>query len=286
MARPTKSSAKNAGATAKRGRAPKASVQSLAMAGPKTPSVGTPKTIAPKAAPKAPSVPEPTPVAVAPVIESAPVEPVVDAAPVAEVAPVTPLVTPVAAAELAPPPSPELTETPPVAAEPLMAELPKAKSKEGLKMVDVVETTKKYAEQAKEKLGAVIADLGEKAKEAKEKTAAAATELTAITKGNVEAIVESGKVATKGAETFGQSAAEYSRTSFEKASAALKSFAAAKSPTEFLQLHSEFVTSSFDSLAKETAKNSEAMLKLAGDIVQPISNRVSIVTDKFKSLAS
>src|SRR6202007_2910443 len=94
-----------------------------------------------------------------------------------------------------------------------------------------------------------------------------------IAKGNLEAIVESSKIAAKGFETLGQSAAEYGRSSFEKTSATLKSFASVKSPTEFFQLQSELFTSAFDALASETAKNSEAVLKLAGEIAQPIRSR-------------
>jgi hypothetical protein len=41
-----------------------------------------------------------------------------------------------------------------------------------------------------------------------------------------------------------------------------------------------------DSFATEASKSSEKMLKLASDISQPISNRVSVVTEKMKSLAA
>ena len=74
--------------------------------------------------------------------------------------------------------------------------------------------------------------------------------------------------------------------SFESATATMKSFASVKSPTEFFQLQSELLSSTFDSFAKESAKSSEAMLKLAGDVVQPISSRISLVTEKVKSLAA
>jgi hypothetical protein len=46
------------------------------------------------------------------------------------------------------------------------------------------------------------------------------------------------------------------------------------------------MSTAFDSFAQETAKNSEAMLKLAGEVAQPISSRVSLVTEKVKSLAA
>ncbi len=153
-------------------------------------------------------------------------------------------------------------------------------------MADVMETTKKYAEDAKEKFQSAFAEMSEKAKTGVEKSTKAFEEFSDLAKGNVEAFVESGKIATKGVESIGQDAAEYGRMTFEKASAAMKSLAAVKSPTEFFQLQSELLSSTFDAFAKETAKNSEALLKLAGEVAQPISTRVSVVTEKVRSLAA
>lgn len=153
-------------------------------------------------------------------------------------------------------------------------------------MVDMIETTKNFTEDAKAKFATAFSEIKEKAKVGVEKSSKAVEELTEITKGNVEAFVESGKIAAKGVETLGQEAADFGRKSFETATANMKSLAAVKSPTEFFQLQSELLSTVFDSFAKETAKNSEAMLKLAGDIAQPISSRVSVVTEKVKSLAA
>jgi hypothetical protein len=153
-------------------------------------------------------------------------------------------------------------------------------------MTDVMASTKKFAEDTKAKFESAFADLNVKAKASVEKSTKALGEISDLTKGNVEALVESGKIAAKGVEAMGQDAAEYSRKNFEKATATLKSFASVKSPTEFFQLQSELMSTAFDSFAKETAKNSEAMLKLAGEVAQPISSRVSLVTEKVKSLAA
>lgn len=153
-------------------------------------------------------------------------------------------------------------------------------------MTDVIETTKKVAAEAKDKFQAAFGDFNEKAKAAVEKSSKIVEEINELAKGNVEAIVESGKIAAKGAESFGQEAAEYSRKSFEKASATMKSFASVKSPTEFFQLQSEFFSSAFDSFASEASKSSEAMLKLAGDVVQPLSSRAALVSEKVKSFTA
>ena len=158
---------------------------------------------------------------------------------------------------------------------------------EGTKMMnDVIETGKKFAEETKAKLETAYADFNEKAKASVEKSTKAIEELSDIAKGNVEALVESGKIAAKGIEGLGQEAVEYSRKSFEKATASLKSFSTVKTPTEFFQLQSQLLSSSFDELTKEAAKNSEALIKLAGDVAQPLTARVTLVTDKVKSLAA
>lgn len=153
-------------------------------------------------------------------------------------------------------------------------------------MSDVLETTKKYADEAKAKLQTAFAEMSDKTKANVEKSAKALEEFSDLAKGNVEALVESGKIASKGVEGLGQEAAEYGRASFEKVSSAMKSFAAVKSPAEFFQLQSELLSSSFDSFAKESAKASETVLKLAGDVVQPLSTRISVVTEKVRSLSA
>ena len=104
-------------------------------------------------------------------------------------------------------------------------------------------------------------------------------------KGNVEALVESSKIAAKGLETLGQGYAEYARKQFEGMTATMKSFAGIKSPTEFMKLHSDFVRGQFDSMVAETSKNTEAMIKLAGDVAKPISNRVAVAAEKLKVAA-
>ncbi|PZU69435.1 MULTISPECIES: phasin family protein [Sphingobium] len=232
-----------------------------------------------KAAPAKAPAPKPVAKKPAPVAAAEPA-PVAD--PVAVVAATT-------AVDAAPEPIVEDVEAV-VAPEPVSAPKTKAKTlpaTEGtLIMNDILETGKKFAEDTKAKMETAYADLNEKAKAGVEKSTKAMEELSDIAKGNVEALVESGKIAAKGFETLGQEAVDYSRKSFEKATASIKSFSTAKTPTEFFQLQSQFLSSSFDEFTKEAAKSSEAFMKLAGDISQPLTARVTLVTDKVKSLAA
>ena len=153
-------------------------------------------------------------------------------------------------------------------------------------MTDVIETGKKFAADAKAKVESVVVELNEKAKATADKSVKLFSEMGDITKGNVEALVESSQIAVKGVEALGKEAADFSRKQIEKSSASMKALASIKSPNELFQFQSALLTSAFDAFAAETSKNSQTMLKLAGDIAQPISTRVSVVTDKVKALAA
>ena len=131
----------------------------------------------------------------------------------------------------------------------------------------------------------LFADFNDKAKSAVEKGTKAFEEANEFTKGNVEALVESGKIAAKGFETLGQDAADYGRKSFESLTAMLKSAASVKSPTDFFKLQSEYVRQSFDAAVAHGSKSTEAFIKLAGDAAQPIQNRLSVAADKVKKAA-
>jgi phasin family protein len=135
------------------------------------------------------------------------------------------------------------------------------------------------------KAQAFFADFNDRAKIAVEKSTKLVEEASEFAKGNLEAVVESGKITAKGFESLGQEAAEYSRKSFESATAALKGLSAVKSPTDFFKLQSDFFRSTFDSAVAETSKNTEALIKLAGEAAQPLSNRVAIAAEKAKIAA-
>jgi phasin family protein len=110
-----------------------------------------------------------------------------------------------------------------------------------------------------------------------------AEELTELGRGNVEAMVASTKIVAKGLETVGQEVAEFGRKSFEDASAALKGFADVKSPADFFRLQTEFVRSQFDNTVAETSKLSEVMIKLAGEVAEPMTNRATVTAERVRT---
>ncbi|TKD52318.1 phasin family protein [Sphingomonas baiyangensis] len=132
---------------------------------------------------------------------------------------------------------------------------------------------------------AMFADMNDRAKSAMEKNARIVEEMNDLAKGNIEAMVESSRIAAKGMESLGQEAAEYSRKSFEQASTTMKTMAQVKSPTELFKLQSDYFRSAFDMYVAEASKATEHMLKLAGDAAQPLSNRMAVAAEKVKMVA-
>jgi hypothetical protein len=142
---------------------------------------------------------------------------------------------------------------------------------------------KKETAQVADRLQAVFGDVNERARTQIERNTRVAEELTELSKGNVEAFVASTKIVAKGLETVGQEVAEYSRKSFEDASAALKGFAEVKSATDFFRLQSDFVRGQFDGFVTESSKLSETMIKLAGDVAEPLASRYSVAAERVKA---
>ncbi|WP_240320718.1 phasin family protein [Sphingomonas crusticola] len=151
---------------------------------------------------------------------------------------------------------------------------------EDIKMATVTSPTD-AANQAQ----AAFGDVSNRFKTAFEKSTKIGEELVDFAKGNVEAVIASSKVAAKASESLGQDAAEYGKKHFEAATAAFKSFATVKSPTELFQLQSDFAKASFDSMVAEASRVSETLMKVAGDVAQPISTRYALAAEKIKSTA-
>lgn len=139
---------------------------------------------------------------------------------------------------------------------------------------------------AAEQIKTVVSQANDRAKTAMEKSAKVIEELAELGRGNVEAIVASSKVAAKGVEGLSQDAANYSRKSFENASSAFKSFADVKSATDFFKLQGDFARSAFDAAVAQSARVSETVLKLAGDVAEPLTSRYTVAAERVKTLAA
>ena len=137
-----------------------------------------------------------------------------------------------------------------------------------------------------DKFQGLFADAGERSQELVRRSQQTAEELAEIAKANVEALTEAGRIAATGARSIGQDVLATSREGLEQASAAVKTLADAKSPTEFFQIQGELARKSFDRAVAEGSKITEQLVKLAGEAVQPLSNRASINAERINELAA
>lgn len=133
------------------------------------------------------------------------------------------------------------------------------------------EFVSKFAEQAKARAEAMSAEFGARTQEAVE-----------FSKSNVEAVVESGKIAAKNLEALREEGMSFARKSFEDNSAAIKSLTSVSSPMEFFKLLTENNKKAFEATVAQTSKNSEFLVKMATESFAPISNRMSVISAQLK----
>ena len=130
-----------------------------------------------------------------------------------------------------------------------------------------------------------VGELQAKTKEAYEKGTAYAGEMTDFAKGNVEALVESGKVLSAGMQDVGKTYVGEAKAAYETLTADMKEMAAIKSPTELFQLQGKIARRNFDSALAFSSKTGDSILKLYADAFAPISGRVSLAAEKISKAA-
>ena len=138
-----------------------------------------------------------------------------------------------------------------------------------------------YAAKAKE----LAADVQTRAKAAYDKGTELTKDAVEFQKGNLEALVESGKILASGMQDMGRTYVEEAKSAAETVQEDVKKFAAVKSPTELFQLQGEIARRNFDAMVSTTSKNTEAMLKLANEAFAPVSNRMSLAAEKVRKAA-
>jgi phasin family protein len=147
----------------------------------------------------------------------------------------------------------------------------------------VQETAEKFTADATARATEMFGDVSARAKTAMEKGSKVMEEMVDFSKGNLEAVVASSRVAAKGAQDIAKYSADYGRKSIEEANATAKKFAAVKSPTEFFALQSEVAKTQLDAVVGEASKFAEGYMKLMGEIMQPMQNRYAVAVEKVKT---
>jgi len=124
-----------------------------------------------------------------------------------------------------------------------------------------------------------------KAKESFAKSSELVTEATQFAKGNVEAVVESGKIFAEGSRKLGEELVAEAKGAFETINADFQQLAAVKSPTDLVKLQGEIARRNLEQAVAFTSKSSEAWMKLAGAAFAPLTGRFSLAMDKIKQAA-
>ena len=130
-----------------------------------------------------------------------------------------------------------------------------------------------------------MGEMQTKAKEAYDKSTVFAGEMTEFAKGNVEALVESGKVLSAGAQDMGKTYVDDAKTVYEALTADLKEMASIKSPTDLVQLQGKIARRNFETMVAYSSKAGDAMLKLYSEAFAPIQGRMSLAAEKISKAA-
>lgn len=149
----------------------------------------------------------------------------------------------------------------------------------------IMATTKTQTTDFTARVKDVVADAQDRAKTVYAKGTEYFGDYSAFTKGNLEAVVESGKILAGGMQDMGRTYVAEAKTAFATMTADVKDVAAVKSPTELFQLQGKMLRRNLDSVAAYTSKNTEMMVKLANDAFAPLSSRVSLAVEKVRKAA-
>ena len=128
-------------------------------------------------------------------------------------------------------------------------------------------------------------DMQDQIKNAVEKSNTIMADYNEMAKGNLEAIVESGKVLSNGMQEMGREVMEDTRSAYEGLTADMQTLVAATSPTEMLQLQGELARKYFDQSIARGSKLTESWMKLANDTFAPVSNQMSVAMEKASKAA-
>ena len=158
---------------------------------------------------------------------------------------------------------------------------PISKLKETIMATAKTAKTTDYTAKAKE----MAADAQTRAKAAYDKGTELTKDAVEFQKGNLEALVASGKILANGMQDMGRAYVEDAKGAVETVQADVKKMVAVKSPTELFQLQGEIARRNFDAAVAGASKNTEAMLKLANEAFAPLSTRFSLAAEKFSKAA-
>jgi phasin family protein len=106
-------------------------------------------------------------------------------------------------------------------------------------------------------------------------------EFTSFSKGNIEAMMKSGKVWTDGCQEISKTIAATAKARFESSMSNWKALMAVKSLKEAIDLQTSLTRTSVETALAETGKITDASIKLTEQALAPITERVSLAIEKL-----
>lgn len=100
-------------------------------------------------------------------------------------------------------------------------------------------------------------------------------EFQSFGKGGMEAYVASANALTKGMQTIAQEAADYSRKSFEKSSAAFERATAAKSFDKAVEVQQAFAKEAYETWMSQMTKFNELYVATAKEAYKPFESSLA-----------
>ena len=149
------------------------------------------------------------------------------------------------------------------------------------KITAATKTIEDAVAQAKQNLEGLVKAQQEQLEKAQAQLLKSYDDLAALSKLNVDAVVQSGTIVAKGAEEAGKQVAAFTQASMEKNVAAGKALLGIKSVRELIDFQNAFVKQSFDALVAETTKLQELSVKVTSDAIAPLSARVNATVNTF-----
>lgn len=141
----------------------------------------------------------------------------------------------------------------------------------------------KVAEDAVKNAEAMVKDAQSTFQAAYEKFTKSFDELTVISKENFDAVVKSGEISGKAAESFGTQVVEMSKANFDESVKVAQDLSSAKTVNELFEKQAAFAKSAFETFTKQATALNEAATKSAQDVFAPINARVEAAGEYVKS---
>jgi phasin family protein len=106
-------------------------------------------------------------------------------------------------------------------------------------------------------------------------------EITSFSQGNVEAIMKSGQAWAAGCQAMSKTMAAAAQTHLDQTMSNWKALISVKSLKEAMDLRANLTHTSFETAFAETAKLTDASMRLAEHTIAPITERITLAVEKF-----